>query len=86
MSWKDGEWGFCKHCGFLVPIVPIPFEYAGCLEPHSAGKYNPRAWCERSNLMPGNLPANGEIYEIRRMDSLVMARINKINDEDPRDD
>lgn len=83
---NDGDWGFCKHCKFLVPIVPVPFVNAGCLEPHAAGKYAPFMACGYESRLPDTYPHGGEIHAIRRMDKIVADRISRLHEIDPRED
>lgn len=81
-----GEWGYCKHCQFLVPIVPVPYANAGCLQPHSAGKYSHRMVCGYEYEKPTELPKRGVIASIERQDIRVQAYVKNCNTRDPRED
>ena len=83
---NDGDWGYCKHCNFLIPIVPVPYANAGCLEPHSTGHYAPRMPCGYQSQRPTELPKRGVIAALERADLRMQAYIRDSNTRDPGED
>lgn len=82
----DGDWGYCKHCQFLVPLVPVPWVNAGCLEPHSAGHYAPRMVCGYEGEKPSTPPLRMVIGALERADIRVEQYIRSVNTRDPREE
>lgn len=88
MSWKAGDWGYCKYCKFLIPLQQTPLLNAGCLEPHLEwpGFKSVKTPCGYEARLPDTLPKGGILPECARLDKQDVARIKKINKTDPRDD